>query len=110
MPIVDPSLGLGVVILGLLLIAGGIVVAAVVYREGRKMKGQIMPLLDMMDGMDWSTLVPGGMANLMPMLMAFAKDMLGRMFNYLDIAGLLGGAAVSIVGVIVFFMGFAIMS
>ena len=109
MPIVDPTLGLGVIILGLLLIVGGIVVAAVVYREGRKMKNLIMPLLDMMD---LKVLLPElpALGAMGPMLIGFIKEVLSRVFTYVDIAGLLGGAAVSVVGVIVFLMGFAIMS
>ena len=104
MPIADPALGLLVIILGILLIVGGIVVAAVVYREGREWKNKIMPLLDMLD---LEVLVPtlGGLA---PVFGEFIKERLGRVFTYLDIVGLLGGAAISIVGILVLFMGICI--
>ena len=110
MPIADPGVGIFVIILGLLLIVGGIVVAAVVYREGRTMKEKIMPLLDLLDfgailPEDWS-----GLINLGPLLMAFITDLLQRVFRYVDIVGLLGGAAISVVGVIVFLMGLFISS
>jgi hypothetical protein len=104
MPIADPALGLWVIILGILLIIGGIAVAAVVYREGREWKNKIMPLLDMLDlGLIVPTL--GGLA---PMLLAFIKERLERVFIYVDVVGLLGGAAVSIVGIIVLIMGICI--
>ena len=107
MPIADPTLGVLVIILGLLLFVGGIVVAAVVYREGRKLKNLIMPLLDMLD---LEMLIPElpMLAALGPILMEFVKDLLKRVFNYVDIVGLLGGAAVSIVGILIFLMGLAI--
>ena len=107
MPITDPILGTLVIILGLLLFVGGIVVAAVVYREGRKLKNLIMPLLDMLDLESMIPELPM-LAALGPMLMEFVKDLLKRVFNYVDIVGLLGGAAISIVGILIFFMGFAI--
>ena len=108
MPIADPALGILVIIVGVVLIAGGIVVAAVVHREGRAMKNYIMPLLDMMDfeallPADWGSLIRMG-----PLLIAAVKYLLLRVFTYIEIAGLLGGAGISVVGVIVFLMGLSI--
>ena len=104
MPIVDPGLGLWVIILGALLIIGGIAVAAVVYHEGRELKNTLIPPLDLID---LGVIVPtlGGLA---PMLMDIIKSLLGRIFRYIEVVGLLGGAAVSIVGIIVVIMGICI--
>ena len=110
MPIADPGIGIFVIILGLLLIVGGIVVAAVVYREGRVMKEKILPLLD---ALDMTGILPEGwesVVGLIPFILAFVRDILLRVFMYIDIVGLLGGAAISVVGVIVFLMGLFISS
>ena len=104
MPIADPALGMMVLILGLILIIGGIIIAAVVYREGREWKKMIMPIFDM----DFTGMVPEslkGLREMMPWMTAFGKEIFGRIFTYVDIAGLLGGAGIAIVGILILLIG-----
>jgi hypothetical protein len=41
----------------------------------------------------------------MPRMAAFGKEIFGRVFTHMDVAGLLGGAATVILGIIVVFIG-----
>lgn len=104
MPIADPALGMIVLILGILFIIGGIIIAAVVYREGREWKKMIMPMFDM----DFTEMVPESLKELrglMPLMTAFGKEIFGRVFTYIDIVGLLGGAGIAIVGILILLIG-----
>jgi predicted transporter len=104
MPIADPALGMIVLILGLLFIIGGIIIAAVVYRESREWKKMMMPIFDM----DFSGMVPEAfkeMREMMPWMMAFGKEIFSRILTYVDIAGLLGGAGIITVGILILLIG-----
>jgi hypothetical protein len=43
-----------------------------------------------------------------PRVATYGKEVLARVFNHMDVAGLLGGAAIVILGVLVVFISFAI--
>lgn len=104
MPIADPALGMVVLILGILLIIGGIVIAAVVYRESREWKKMIMPIFDM----DYSSMVPEslkGLRDLLPFMNAFFKQIFNKVFTSVDVVGLLGGAGITVLGVLVLLIG-----
>jgi hypothetical protein len=104
MPIADPALGMIVLILGILLIIGGIVIAAVVYRESREWKKMIMPMFDL----DYTSMVPEsmkGLRDMIPFMNAFFKQIFTKVFTYADVVGLLGGAGIAIVGVLVLLIG-----
>lgn len=104
MPIADPALGMIVLIMGIIFIIGGIVIAAVVYREAREWKKMIMPMFDM----DYSSMVPEsmkGLRDLMPFMTAFFKEIFNKIFTYVDVVGLLGGAGIMVVGILVLLIG-----
>ena len=46
----------------------------------------------------------------MPRMAAFGKEIFGRFFTHMDVAGLLGGAATVILGILVVLVGFNIGS
>jgi len=89
-----------VLILGIFFIIVGIVIAGVVYRESREWRKMILPMFDR-DSSEIapeSSKEPGGLT---PRMAAFGKEIFGRVFTHMDIAGLLGGAATVIMGIIV---------
>jgi hypothetical protein len=107
--IVDVSLSTLVLILGLFFIIVGIIIAGVVYRESREWRKMILPMFDR-DSTDMapeSTKEPG---SLTPRMASFGKEIFGRVFTHMDVAGLLGGAAIVIMGILVVLIGFSIGS
>ena len=89
-----------VLILGIFFIIVGIIIAGVVYRESREWRKMILPMFDR-DSSEIapeSSKEPGGLT---PRMAAFGKEIFGRVFTHMDIAGLLGGAATVIMGIIV---------
>lgn len=104
MPTIGPGLCMVMVILGILFIVGGIAIAAVIYFKAREWEKRIMPVFDM----DFTPMVPESLKQLRELIswaMAFGKDMFGRIFNYVDIANLLGGASITIVGIVLLLIG-----
>ncbi len=98
--IMDFGLATMVLILGIFFIIVGIVIAGVVYRESREWRKMILPMFDR-DSSEItpeSSKEPGGLT---PRMAAFGKEIFGRVFTHMDIAGLLGGAAIAIMGIIV---------
>jgi hypothetical protein len=78
----------------------GIIIAGVVYRESREWRKMILPMFDR----DSSEITPESSnepSGLTPRTAAFGKEIFSRVFNHMDIAGLLGGAATVILGIIV---------
>jgi hypothetical protein len=98
--IVDLNLATMVLLLGIFFIIVGIIIAGVVYRESREWRKMILPMFDR----DSSEIVsesseePGGLT---PRMAAFGKEIFNRVFNHMEIAGLLGGAATVVLGIIV---------
>ena len=98
--IMDFGLATMVLILGIFFIIVGIIIAGVVYRESREWRKMILPMFDR-DSSEIapeSSKEPGGLT---PRMAAFGKEIFGRVFTHMDIAGLLGGAAIAIMGIIV---------
>ena len=117
MPTTDPlptitinhSLGTMVLILGIFIIIVGIIIAGVVYRESREWKKLVLPMFDR----NSSVTAPGSpneSGGLTPRMAAFGKEIFGRVFTHMDVAGLLGGAATVILGILVVLIGLSIGS
>ncbi|MCD6391475.1 MAG: hypothetical protein J7L92_05750 [Dehalococcoidia bacterium] len=105
--LVDVDLATMVLILGVFFIIVGIVVAGVVYRESREWRKLVMPVFDRgsTETAPESSKEPG---ELTPRMATFGKEIFGRVFAHMDVAGLLGGAAIVILGIIVVLIGITI--
>ena len=102
--IVDISLGTMVLILGIFLVIVGIIIAGVVYRESREWKKLVLPMFDR-DSAEVGSESSGEPRGLTPRMAAFGKEAFGRLFSHMDVAGLLGGAATVILGIIIVLIG-----
>jgi len=98
-----------VLILGLFFIILGIIIAGVVYRESREWRKMILPMFDR-DSTEVAPESPNEPSGLTPRMAAFGKEIFGRVFTHMDVAGLLGGAATVILGIIVVLIGLNIGS
>jgi len=107
--IVDVGLSTAVLILGIFLIIVGIIIAGVVYRESREWRKLVLPMFDR-DSNEMAPESPEEPGRLTPRMAAFGKEIFGRVFTHMDIAGLLGGAATVILGILVALIGFNIGS
>jgi hypothetical protein len=107
--IVDIGLGNLVLILGAFLVIVGIIIAGVVYRESREWKKMVLPMFDR-DSAAIETGAPAEPGGLTPRMASFGKEIFGRVFSHMDVAGLLGGAAVVILGILVVLIGLSIGS
>lgn len=107
--IVDINLATLVLILGLFFIIVGIIIAGVVYRESREWKKMVLPMFDR-DSTEMSPESPKESSSLTPRRAAFGKEIFGRVFTHMDVAGLLGGAATVILGILVVLIGLSIGS
>jgi hypothetical protein len=105
--IVDVSLGTVVLILGLFIIIVGIIIAGVVYRESREWKKMVLPMFDR-DSTGMAPESPEEPGSLTPRMAAFGKEIFGRVFTHMDVAGLLGGAAIVILGILVILISLSI--
>lgn len=98
--LVDLGLATMVLILGIFIIIVGIIIAGVIYRESREWKKMILPMFDR----DSSAIAPESSeepGGLTPRMSAFGKEIFNRLFTHMDVAGLLGGAATVVLGIIV---------
>lgn len=109
MEIVDPGLSMMVMFLGLFLVIVGIVIAGVVYRETREWKRLITPMYDRdpARAASESSPEPGVMT---PQQSALRRQIFTRIFNHMDVAGLLGGGATVVVGILIVLIGLALRS
>lgn len=98
--IIDLNLATVVLVLGLFFIIVGIIIAGVVYRESREWRKMILPMFDR-DSTEIAPESPKEPGGLTPRMAAFGKEIFGRVFTHMDVAGLLGGAATVILGIIV---------
>jgi len=105
----DISLATLVLILGIFFIIVGIIIAGVVYRESREWRKMVLPMFDResTEMASESTKEPG---SLTPRMAVFGKEIVGRIFTHMDVAGLLGGAAIVILGLLVVLIGLSIGS
>ena len=102
--IADIGLGTVVMVLGIFLVIAGIIIGGVVYRESREWKKLILPMFDRMPG-DVASGSPEEPSGMTPRMAAYGKEVFGRLFSHMDVAGLLGGLAIVIVGIIIVLIG-----
>jgi len=105
----DVSLATWVLILGIFFIIVGIIIAGVVYRESREWRKMVLPMFDR-NSTEMASESPEEAGSLTPRMAAFGKEIFGRVFSHMDVAGLLGGAATVILGILVVLIGLAIGS
>jgi hypothetical protein len=102
--IVDLNLATMVLLLGIFFIIVGIIIAGVIYRESREWKKMVLPMFDR----ESTEMTPESLeepGKLTPRMAAFGKEIFSRVFTHMDVAGLLGGAATVILGIIIVLIG-----
>jgi hypothetical protein len=99
-----------VLILGIFFIIVGIIVAGVVYRETREWRKMILPMFDRFNRNSNETAPESSEESdkLKLRMAAFGKEIFGRFFAHMDVAGLLGSAATVILGIIIVLIGLAL--
>jgi hypothetical protein len=99
-----------VLILGIFFIIVGIIIAGVVYRETREWRKMVLPMFDRFNKNSNETSQESleEPDKLTPRIAAFGKEIFGRFFAHMDVAGLLGGAATVILGILVVLIGLAL--
>jgi len=105
--IVDLNLATMVLILGIFFIIVGIIIAGVVYRETREWRKMVLPMFDR-NSNEMAPESPEELGKLTPRMAAFGKEIFGRFFAHMDVAGLLGAAATVILGILVVLIGLAL--
>jgi hypothetical protein len=103
------SLATLVLIVGILFIIVGIIVAGVVYRESREWRKMVLPMFDR-ESPEMEPESPKEAGALTTRMAAFGKEILSRLFSHMEVAGLLGGAAIVILGVLIVLIGLALGS
>ena len=98
--IIDLNLATMVLLLGIFFIIVGIIIGGVVYRESREWRKMILPMFDR-DSTEIAPESANEPSGLTPRMAAFGKEIFGRLFTHMDVAGLLGGAATVVLGIIV---------
>jgi hypothetical protein len=98
------SLGTLVLIVGILFVIVGIIIAGVVYRESREWRKMILPMFDR-EPSQMEPESPKEPAGLTPRMAAFGKEIFGRLFSHMEIAGLLGGASIVVLGILIVLIG-----
>jgi uncharacterized membrane protein SpoIIM required for sporulation len=96
-----------VLILGIFFIIVGIIIAGVVYRETREWRKMVMPMFER-NSDEIAPESPEEPSKLTPRMAAFGKEIFGRFFAHMDVAGLLGSAATVILGILVVLIGLAL--
>jgi hypothetical protein len=104
------NVGTLVLILGIFFIIVGIIIAGVVYRETREWRKMVLPMFDRFNknSNEMTPESPEEPGKLTPRMAAFGKEIFGRFFAHMDVAGLLGGAATVILGILVVLIGLAL--
>lgn len=103
------NVGTLVLIAGILFVVVGIIMAGVVYRETREWKKMILPMFDR-EPTAMEPESPKEAGGLTPRMAAFGKEIFGRFFSHIEVTGLLGGAAIVILGVLIVLIGLALRS
>lgn len=103
----NSNVGTMVLVLGIFFIIVGIIIAGVVYRESREWKKLVLPMFDR-GSTETATESPEEAGSSTPRMATFGKEILGRLFTHIDVAGLLGGAAAVILGILVVLIGLTI--
>ena len=103
----SPNLSMFVMVLGLFIVIVGIVISAVVYRESREWKKMILPIFDRSpDEAESESSEESG--ETVRQSAAIKRATFSRVFGHMDVAGLLGGGATVIVGVMIILIGLAL--
>jgi hypothetical protein len=99
-----------VLILGIFFIIVGIIIAGVVYRETREWRKMVLPMFDRFNknSNEMAQKPPDELDKLTYRMAVFGKEIFSRFFAHMDVAGLLGGAATVILGIIVVLIGLAL--
>ena len=105
--ILDLNLATLVLILGIFFIIVGIIIAGVVYRETREWRKMVLPMFNR-NSTEMAPESPKEPGGLTPRMAAFGKEIFGRLFSHMDVAGLLGGAATVVLGILVVLIGLAL--
>jgi hypothetical protein len=103
------SLGTLVLIVGIFIVVVGIIIAGVVYRESREWKKTVLPMFDR-ESTEIEPEAPKEAGELTPRMAAFGKEIFGRFFSQMEVAGLLNGAAIVILGVLIVLIGLTLGS
>jgi hypothetical protein len=103
------DLGTLVLIVGIFFVVVGIIAAGVVYRESREWKKMVLPMFDR-ESTEVEPESPSEASGLTPRLAAFGKEIFGRFFSQMEVAGLLNGAVIVILGVLVVLIGLTLGS
>jgi hypothetical protein len=103
------SLSTLVLIVGILFVIVGVIIAGVVYRESREWKKMILPMFDR-EPTEMEPESPKEAGGLTPRMAAFGKEIFGRFFSHMEVAGLLGGAAIVILGILIVLIGLTLSS
>jgi hypothetical protein len=98
-----------VLISGILFVIVGIIIAGVVYRESREWRKMVLPMFDR-EPTEMEPESPKEAGGLTPRMVAFGKEVFGRFFSHMEVAGLLGGAAIVILGILIVLIGLALRS
>ncbi len=93
-----------VLIVGIFFVVVGIIMAGVVYRESREWKKMILPMFDR-EPAEMDPESPKEAGGLTPRMAAFGKEIFGRFFSQMEVAGLLNGAVIVILGVLIVLIG-----
>jgi hypothetical protein len=103
------SLGTLVLIAGVFIVIVGIIIAGVVYRESREWKKMVLPMFDR-ESTEIEPESPKEAAGLTPRMAAFGKEVFARFFSQMEVAGLLNGAAIVILGILIVLIGLTLGS
>ena len=98
-----------VLISGILFVIVGTIIAGVVYRESREWKKMILPMFDR-ESTEMEPESPKEAGGLTPRMAAFGKEIFGRFFSHMEVAGLLGGAAIVVLGILIVLIGLTLGS
>ena len=98
-----------VLIVGIFFVVVGIIIAGVVYRESREWKKMMLPMFDR-ESTEMEPESPKEAGELTPRMAAFGKEIFGRFFSQMEVAGLLNGAAIVILGVLIVLIGLTLGS
>lgn len=103
------DLSMLVLIVGIFFVVVGIIVAGVLYRESREWKKMILPMFDR-ESTEVEPESPNEASGLTPRLAAFGKEIFGRFFSQMEVAGLLNGAVIVILGILIVLIGLTLGS
>jgi hypothetical protein len=98
-----------VLIVGIVFVIVGIIIAGVVYRESREWRKMVLPMFDR-ESTEMEPESPKEAGGLTPRMAAFGKEIVGRFFSQVEVAGLLNGAAIVILGILIVLIGLTLGS